>query len=412
VVTIDVGLAVDFVGDDGRGQVFVIGDLPLPGWHVPLVLALAARIGPAGSRRTHTSATVVWGGLRRFVRFLAELSQPPVVPQQLTAVQVDAYLRQRFRAVGSSSAWSELTDLRLLFRCAPFPDLVSTAVVDYLARPVPKARPVSKAGYSDGEMFRLVTAARDDVAAIRDRLAAGDDLLTRWLRDPGELLQQERTVGALLAQAAETGMVPRFRGRTGIAAERVERIALARRLFVVPADREPLLVLLAAVTGRNSETLKELPVEHRILDGRAVELRVTKRRRGPGRWFDTVTWEIGPAHRQLHTPGGLYLLLHRLMARSRAFSGSQTVWSEWRNGHQRGTFGQVAEHHDPYAARLAVGIHLGDGPPATTCARTRAPMPGGLSRWGWIWVASAPRSRSVAPERSVGTCPRLPARTP
>jgi len=57
----------------------------------------------------------------------------------------------------------------------------------------------------------------------------------------------------------------------------------------------PLLVLLVAVTERNSETVKELPAARRILDSRAVELVVTKRRRGIKRWFETVTWEIEAA---------------------------------------------------------------------------------------------------------------------
>ena len=30
-----------------------------------------------------------------------------------------------------------------------------------------------------------------------------------------------------------------------------------------------------------------------------------------------MTWEIGPTTRQLHTPGGVYLLMHELMRRSR-----------------------------------------------------------------------------------------------
>ncbi len=154
---------------------------------------------------------------------------------------------------------------------------------------------------------------------------------------------------------AETGLIPRIPGRSA-SEERRARTVLAQQLFVTRTDREPLLVLLAAVTGRNCETLKELPAEHRILDGAAVELRVIKRRRGPRRWFDTVTWEIGPPHRELHTPGGLYLLLHRMMARGRTVSGSQTLWSVWRNAKR--DLGGQHEHHDPYAARLSAGLNL------------------------------------------------------
>lgn len=166
-----------------------------------------------------------------------------------------------------------------------------------------------------------------------------------------------------MAQIAETGVVPRIPAEIGL--ERRQRTAVAQRLFVTQADRESLLVLLGATTGRNPETLKELPAEHRILDDRAVELRVTKRRHGPQRWVDTVTWEIGPPHRALHTPGGLYLLLHRLMARGRVFrvsentsqAVSQSIWSIWRNARTGGLAG-IHEHQDPYAASLSTSINF------------------------------------------------------
>jgi hypothetical protein len=116
-------------------------------------------------------------------------------------------------------------------------------------------------------------------------------------------------------------------------------------------DLVPLLVLLVAVTGRNVETIKELPSAHRILDDRAVEVRVLKRRRGRRRWSETVTWEIGPPGRQLHTPGGLYLLVHELTSRSRGFSNSGSLWSSWRNGHRAQVSG-VAEHFNPFGTSL------------------------------------------------------------
>jgi hypothetical protein len=93
---------------------------------------------------------------------------------------------------------------------------------------------------------------------------------------------------------------------------------LAAHLFLTAPDLCPLMVLFVALTGRNIETIKELPTEHRILEGRAVELRVIKRRRGPRWWHTTVSWEIGEPHRELHTPGGLYLLIHQLTAPGRA----------------------------------------------------------------------------------------------
>ena len=80
---------------------------------------------------------------------------------------------------------------------------------------------------------------------------------------------------------AETGLVP-----CPDEAERQVlrwRLETAGHLFLTPRDVAPLLVLGVALTGRNVETLKELPAQHRLLDGRAVEVTVVKRRRGAGR---------------------------------------------------------------------------------------------------------------------------------
>jgi len=136
----------------------------------------------------------------------------------------------------------------------------------------------------------------------------------------------------------------------------VARLRLAERLFLTNPDLTPLLVLMVAVTGWNVETVKELPVAHRILDGRAVELQVLKRRRGARRWVQTVTWEIGPPERELHTPGGVYLMVHRLTMRSRGLSDGSGLWSIWRNGHRNGVAGPH-EHHDPFARTLNANMH-------------------------------------------------------
>lgn len=357
------GRVVEFLGEDGRSRSFPVGGLPLPGWHAPVAAAFATVVGPAGTRRTLASATTAWGTVGRFVRFLAGVPNAPAVPQQLTAAHVDAFLLGRIDAIGAPAAWMEMGVLRRIIRRPPLRDLVSATVLNYLARRGEKTKKPGAPGYSDGEWARLVTAARTDVAAIRDRIEAGERLLTAWSADPSSLRPADQVIAKQLVWIAETGVVARL--QTEISLERRQRTAVAQRLFVTQADREPLLVLLGAVTGRNPETLKELPAEDRMLDDRAVELRVTKRRHGPQRWFDTVTWEIGPPHRELHTPGGLYLLLHRLMTRGRAFHTVKTVaqpasvsiWSVWRNA-RTGGLGGTHEHQDPYAASLSTSINF------------------------------------------------------
>jgi hypothetical protein len=345
-------LVIEFAGEDGRNAVFSAAQLPLLQWHPVLAETFRRRVGPAGTRRTLASARSLWTTLGRFMRYLASLPAPPVTPQQLTPIHVDAYVRSRIRALGGMWGFSDFMELRPLLQESPLRDALDASVHNYLDHRRPRVRPPSLAGYSDGEFARLVDAARTDVADIRARIDASERLLAAWTAEPTALGQFKADRAAELSTIAATGVVPRLNG-----VKTPERVRLAQKLFITASDREALLLLLVAVTGRNPEVLKELPHEHRVIEGQAVEVQVIKRRRGPQRWHDTMTWEIGSPHRELHTPGGLYLLLHRLMARGRGFSESESIWSTWRCAQATVGIG-VGEHRDPYAAALAGSLRF------------------------------------------------------
>jgi hypothetical protein len=155
---------------------------------------------------------------------------------------------------------------------------------------------------------------------------------------------------------ARTGIVPgRLRGGGwphGNLPDRAGRVSAAQQLFLTSEDLVPLLVLAVALTGRNPETVKELPAEHRVLEDRAVAVSLIKRRRGKALARQTVHWEIGPPSRQLHTPGGFYLLVHELTRRSRAFSGTTSLWSVWTGR------SDVNGHTAPFGGRLTRGLDL------------------------------------------------------
>src|ERR1039458_6326714 len=70
----------------------------------------------------------------------------------------------------------------------------------------------------------------------------------------------------MLAGMAATGQVPVPPGGrpNPFSPERQE---LAGRLFVTLADLPPLMMFAAALSERNGETIKALPVRHRILQG-------------------------------------------------------------------------------------------------------------------------------------------------
>ncbi len=341
-------MVVAFHGEDRRRGDFDISTLPLPGWHSALAVAFAERVGPSGAIRTVASARNVWFTLVRFMRFLAALPEPPATVAGLTVQHLDAFRKHRMARVGDP-AWMEFRSIALLMRNQVISDLLSTEVRDHLSRRQDQWRLRPKPGYSDRELNALIRAARADVDAIRQRIRTGWDLANRHRHKPSDVPAEDRFLAEQLAKIADTGRVPPVAGFRRLTVRR----NVAENLFLTQRDLCPLMVLLVALTGRNIETIKELPAKHRIIEGRAVELRTVKRRHGPRLWHTTVTWEIGDAGRELHTPGGLYLLVHQLTAPGRALlDSSDRLWATWRNAVGDHPVGGVDEHHDPFAKSL------------------------------------------------------------
>lgn len=340
----DQTLTVLFHGEDGRRTRFRVGELPLPEWHRALAAAFAARTGPAGTIRTLAAARGEWDNLQRFIRVLAQLPGSPRVPGDLLRGHVEQFIARRRASRSDATLLAELRSLGNILRQAPLADQIRPEALEPLIQRRHKVPHPGRPGYTDREFTELLAAARADVAAIRARLAAGEALLAAGRTPEAE---DDVDLGSeWFSGMATSGAVPRdSRGQQFIRMRR--RRSWAGHLFLTWPDVTSLLVLLVAATGRNVETVKELPVEHRVLEGHAVELQLTKRRRGARRWRETVTWEIGPPHRELHTPGGLYLLVHRLAARGREFSGTSSVWSIWRNGGYIDKHG-ADEHFDPF----------------------------------------------------------------
>ncbi|MFF4512086.1 hypothetical protein [Streptomyces mirabilis] len=349
------GLTVDFHGDDGRRASYDVGTLPLPGWHPLLAEALALRIGPSGGIRTRTGANTSWRTLSRWARFLAKTFPSPTTPGDLTRAHVEAFHTRADTALGTRR--KDMIEMRLQFADAHVEGRLPADAWDAFNRRLKRVEAKAVGGYTHGELDRLTAAARADTARIARRIRTGEQLLHRLREDPGELDPQARERAETLAAMATSGEVPwpASGSRVGHIAWRGE---LASQLFLTWRDLAPLMVLLALVTERNGETLKELPAKHRVLEDRAVELVAVKRRHGARKWFETVTWEIGPKERELHTPGGLYLLLLELTARSRGFCGSSSAVCFWRNGLKAGVTGRD-EHWAPFALDLDHGSSMG-----------------------------------------------------
>lgn len=340
------GSVVHFHGEDGRTKVIDLARWPLPGWHPVLAPAIAAWIGPGGGRRTFASAKRVWTTPERFLRYLATADNPPATPQQATVAHLEAFHEHVLRTGNDYTAWYLIRELRILFCHPSAQGHFSDEVLDWVSQPA-KTRIGGVTGYTDGEFTRIVAAARRDTAIIRNRVFGSHQLLH------GETLRCQICSAcdhALLAQIAATGEVPAM-DHLNTVEKSTQRLRLAGHLYLTNLDVIPLLALMIAVTGRNIETIKELPAEHRVLGGKAVELQIIKRRRGARNWYQTVVWEIGPPGRELHTPGGLYLMILALTEGSRKISGSRSIWSIWRHGAAKG-YDLLGEHTDPFAGAL------------------------------------------------------------
>ncbi|MFE1830173.1 hypothetical protein [Streptomyces yangpuensis] len=359
-------LTVAFAGEDGRHWTYDFAILPFPAFHAAMASAFAARIGATGALRTQASADTNYGSIRRFLAFLASLAYPPKTLSDLTVRQLERFRVHRLESSSAQTAQQDLMYVRLTLRHVPPFDVLPQDLHDYLAAPGPgrkRKRGGGVPGYSDREFRDLMAAVRGEVATIRDRIRKGERLLETFRTTPSSLTPDGRTLAAHLDTMDSTGYVPLV--RADLRRPVLEgRLRLARHLFLTQTDLAPLVVLLAGLTGRNAETIKDLPAEHRRLEDLAVAVNLTKRRRGKSLSRETVHWETGGnGSRQLHTPGGFYLLLHELTERSRRFSGSSRIWTIWagtsgRRGANWETKLAAAGHIDPFAQRLGRTLGL------------------------------------------------------
>jgi hypothetical protein len=330
------GLDVVFCGEDGRSRTYRFGTLPFPALHLELADAFATRVGPSGGRRTLASANIAWRSVSELLKFLAELPRPPRDLAGLRRSHLERLRRHRLLTCNDIVVVNEMTELFHLLRHVDQRRLRPEVwdLIHQRGHHQGHCKRGGLPGYSDREFEQIVRAARSRVVEIRDRIRAGEQLLALADTDPGQLTDQERHEASWLAGMARSGTVPgqaRIAGSwpMGNLPDTSDRNTTAQRLFLTPEDLVPLLVLMVAVSERNGETIKELHAAHRVLEGRAVAVGSIKRRRGKALSRATLHWEIGSDSRQLHTPGGLYLLIHQLTERSRTFSGTDSLWAIW-----------------------------------------------------------------------------------
>jgi hypothetical protein len=365
ISTVNDELVVAFQGEDRSGT-YAFGKLPCPGLHADLAAAFAARTGPTGDLRTKASADSCWQNLVRFLKFLGDYRRPPRNVAALRKTHLEQFRMHCMKTEAELYAFKNQQGIHYLLREVKPQSKLRDDVAEVIHQRIHTVGPKKsggRPGYSDREFGAIMTAARSDVVEIRERIRAAERLVVRFQADPEALAPGERELAMELVSMAATGKVPvsarcRRAGNGAIVHGHRARVEFARRLFLTEADLAPLLVLMVGLSGHNGETIKELPAEHRLLEGRAVAVNLVKRRRGKTLGRETVHWETGGTDsRQLHTPGGCYLLLHELTQRGRRWSGATGIWSIWVNetvggGNGRELKARTGGHIDPYAASL------------------------------------------------------------
>ncbi|WP_369035482.1 hypothetical protein [Streptomyces adonidis] len=314
-----------------------------------LVAAFVKRTAPGAGLTSVDSFEKVHRSVVLFDRYLATLPWPPRELSQVTPEHFDGFFDSRQHI---AYAANELADLRQVLNKA---DGVSEALAGRLAGWMPK-RPLGepKQSYSREEFKRIGDATRSVLRTAAKRIR--DNRVTLQQFRSGELVAgADRRLARrleLLDWADRFADVPRKPKFSSWSAGEafplpwVQKYGSVREhvsgLHLTAEETTAGAVLLAVMTGENPEVILKSPAAHHRADGYTggpgtaiVDLR--KPRRGRRAYMNLALTEVPDwisipekpedlsTRDELHTPFGLYVLLHELTARSRALTGGNRL---------------------------------------------------------------------------------------
>lgn len=344
------GLVVRCFSQDGKEQRdFDFADLTVsPQLQAALAGAFAQRVAPKkGLTRLSAVAKPFWVS-RRFSQYLAQLSWPPTQVEHLAPEHVDGFLASSSLKTSAlrGEAWEIKTMLLLVEGIKP-------ELVVKCREPNPKRVRLEenrKQSYSRQEFKRIADAARSDLRNAAKRIRENRELLTRYR--VGELTDPDRRL-ELLDFVECHGDVPRrlsegkrtagkhvpmpWVQRCGTVAEAVSGAHLTVSEAIAG------VILLGAMTGENPSVLLATPSAHHRADGYAggpatAIVDAIKPRRGPRAYMNLAISQVPdwisipedqlelPTRDELHTPFGVYALMHELTAASRRLTGSDKLF--------------------------------------------------------------------------------------
>lgn len=327
-----------------------------------LMAAFAVRTAPGAGRTSLESIDKVHRAVVLFDRYLTALSWPPKQASHLTPEHFDGFFESRKHIM---SAPTELLEVKnLLVRMEGITD----AFAGRLAGPLPK-RPQweGKKSYSRAEFKRIADLARADLRAAAKRIRDNREVLGSF-RDGGlepgpdqHLARRLQLLDWVDRFADVPRMNRRFEQTSGKPAEKQRWIyrfgtvpEVVGWLHLTLPELAAGAVLLGVMTGENPDVIVKTPAAHHRADGHTgapgtaiVDLR--KLRRGRRAYMNLALTEVPDwisvpeapeevsARDELHTPFGLYLLLHELTAGSRALAGGNRLLTGYSAAGGQGT---------------------------------------------------------------------------
>ncbi|MEU7292863.1 hypothetical protein AB0A76_06600 [Streptomyces exfoliatus] len=336
---------------DGEEHVDLdVSALALPeALHASLTAALVLRTTPGKGLTSLEAMKKAYRALVNFTRYLTGLGTVPQSASELAPEHFDGYYEHR-RDGGIKYASSELADLRLvLIRAKGLND----ALAGRLAGALPARHDGEPAhSYSRNELKRIAQAARTMLRIAEKRIRFNRELLEQFRAGEIDVSRDTdlRRRLQILDHLDRAGDVPRrTRKIAGKCQNAPENWVTSRGkvkdvvgwLYLTPEETAAAAVLFGVMTGQNPEPIVKMTAAHHRADGGVglgtaiVGLR--KPRRQSRAYMDLALsevpdWisipdepELMSTRDILHTPFGLYVLVHELTVRARQFAGGNRL---------------------------------------------------------------------------------------
>lgn len=284
-----------------------------------------------------------------FDRYLTELKTVPQSAAEVAPRHFDGFYDHR-KAEGIKTARHELVEVRQLLLRTPG---ISDALAGRLAGVMP-SRPDSEPShsYSRAELKRIAQTARAALRSAETRIRGNRELLAQFRAgdlDVSSDVHLRRRL-QILDQLDRAGDVPRrMRNFAGQVQYAPENWVMSKGkipdvfgwLYLKPEEIAAAAVLFGVMTGQNPEPILKMTAAHHRADGGVgpgtaiVGLRKPRRQRRA--YMDLALSQVPDwisipekpdqlATRDiLHTPFGLYALVHDLTARARHFAGGNRL---------------------------------------------------------------------------------------